>query len=239
MVASSDSPKMLYQQVYDALSDAVNCGLYKPGDMIPSEKELTESYGVSRVTVRKALDLMAREGTLVKKKGRGTFVASPAFVESPQANGSFTRSCMDKGVTPRTKLVSRKVVWASKAVARQLCLAEGDSVLLVARLRLMDDVPAILEYDYFPQELAFLLEADVTSRPILDVIYEGCGRMGHRHLDTFEVGYADKEKALLLGCRPNAALLRVNMTVFDEQDAPLYYNEEFIRSEIYKYAMSN
>ena len=231
------SPKALYLQLYDTLSDAINQGAYAPGDPFPSESELVAAYGVSRVTVRKALSLLAQDGAVVRRKGRGTFVASPAFVESPRANGSFTLSCLERGVRPSTRLVSRRVVWASRAVATQLGLAEGESAISVARLRLIDDVPALLETDYFPQTMGFLMEADLVSRPILDVVAEGSGRMGHRHFDTFEVRYASPAAADLLGCPERSALLGVNMTVYDEQDAPLYYNEQLVRSDIYKYAM--
>lgn len=239
MTLDHSSPKALYLQLYDTLTDSIRRGAFNPGDAFPSESELVETYHVSRVTVRKALALMVQDGALIRRKGRGTFVASPAFVESPRANGSFTLSCKERGVRPDTKLVSRKVVWASRSVATQLNLKEGESVICAERLRLINDVPAIIETDYFPQEMAFLMEANLVDDPILEVIFEGTGRMGHRHFDTFEVRFSGPTASRLLSVPERSALLGVNMTVYDEQDAPLYYNEQLVRSDIYKYAIGN
>ena len=89
---NSDIAIPLYQQLYDLLLDQIRSGVYPPGSKIPSEEELCKTYDLSRVTVRNALGRLVDDNILVKRHGKGTFVATPVFTESAYANGSFTKS---------------------------------------------------------------------------------------------------------------------------------------------------
>ena len=107
---NSDIAIPLYQQLYDLLLDQIRSGVYPPGSKIPSEEELCKTYDLSRVTVRNALGRLVDDNILVKRHGKGTFVATPVFTESAYANGSFTKSCEQMGATPSTgNLPSTKV----------------------------------------------------------------------------------------------------------------------------------
>lgn len=236
MELQAQSVTPLYQQLYDILCGEINRGVYQPGGQIPSEDALCKTYGVSRVTVRSALGRMVDDGILVKKHGKGTFVAGPVFVESTSANGSFTKSCLQMGSVPSTHLVSRRLAKAGKVTAKHLGIADGESVWCVKRLRMTDGVPVIVEVDYFPASFDFLPGADLETTPILDVLASGCGRTGRFFFDTFDVRFAAKEQAALLDCPLNTPLLGISQVVYDEQRAPLYCNEQFIRSDLYKYA---
>lgn len=239
MALDPQGDKPLYHKLALELSNQIERGVYKTGDMIPSENSLTKLYGVSRVTVRKALAHLVDEEILTKRKGVGTFVSHPIFVESIAANGSFSLSCAQRGSTPSTRIISQGVQWASKKVATALDLSEGDSVFRVDRLRLVDGIPAILESDFFPESLSFLEHENLTIRPILDVISDGCGRVGRRHFDVFEVRYLTRSQAGILDCMASSAVLGVSQTVFDEKDEPLYFDDQLIRSDIYKYVSGN
>ena len=108
---NSDIAIPLYQQLYDLLLDQIRSGVYPPGSKIP--------------TVRNALGRLVDDNILVKRHGKGTFVATPVFTESAYANGSFTKSCEQMGATPSTQVVSRKQVKAGKALAKEPILFWG------------------------------------------------------------------------------------------------------------------
>ena len=90
----SRSATPLYQQLYDVLKTAIQEGVYKSGEQIPAEDRLREIYGISRVTVRKALEQLTEDGILVKRHGKGTFVSEVDYVENFESGGSFTESCL-------------------------------------------------------------------------------------------------------------------------------------------------
>ena len=101
----------LYQQVAQQLEQAVNSGELRYGDKIMSESEMSQHYGVSRVTVRRAVDRLVESGVLSRRQGKGTYVSFPAFMEDIVVKEhSFTVSCLNKNRRPSTKVVSNSVV---------------------------------------------------------------------------------------------------------------------------------
>ncbi|MEG0770013.1 MAG: GntR family transcriptional regulator [Ruthenibacterium sp.] len=235
----ADSATPLYRQIYDILCDQISRGVYRAGAQIPSEEKLCEEYGVSRVTVRNAIQRMVDEKTLLKRHGKGTFVAAPVFVESASAHGSFTESCVLMGVVPGTKLISRNLQRAGRSVAGRLGIDEADTVICVKRLRMTNDAAAIFEADYFTEDFTFMLEDDVEHAPLREIIKANNGMLGTKYVDTFEVRFATKEHAQWLECPVNMPLLGISQVVYNEMHNVLYYNEQFIRSDIYKYVVEN
>ena len=97
----------LYQQLIDVLRGALLCGDIQPGGRIPTESELSAQYQVSRITVRKAIEVLAEEGLVVKKQGKGTFAEKPKFERKIIDPVSFSASCTYKGMRPGSKLLQR------------------------------------------------------------------------------------------------------------------------------------
>lgn len=228
----------LYQQLCDRITEQIRLGEFSPGDQIPSEERLVEMYGISRVTVRSALKRLCDEHILVKRHGKGTFVALPVFVESFSAGGSFTKSCLQRGSTPTTKLVSCAIRSADDQTLRRLGLEPDSKVICVKRIRLVDDVATILEVDYFRSDYQFLLDADFANSPLSDLLFAHTGMLPRVFEDIFDVYVATKEHATCLGCKAGAPLLRVWQTVMGDSHQVLYCNEQYIVSERYKYAIN-
>lgn len=227
----------LYQQLYDTIRRQIASGEYSPGDKIPSEARLCEIYDVSRVTVRSALQRLVDENTLVKKHGRGTFVAMPAYVENMSSGGSFTRSWLHTNVSPGTKLISVSLESAGRRITDILGAEPEFKVIRIKRLRLVDDIPAIFETDYFLPEYNFLMRADLENASILELIREHTGLTLKEFDDVFEVGHATREHSAYLDCVVGTPLLRVSQTVLTDQLRVMYYNEQYIRSDRYKYTV--
>ena len=119
----------LYQQVMDDLKGEITRGVYAAGSRIPSEMELAKSYGVGRITVRRAIEELSRAGYLNRQQGRGTFVCAPKLKRKIRQKGdvqSFTEGCAANDMVPGARLVSRTVVAATR---------EDASFLAWSRLR--------------------------------------------------------------------------------------------------------
>lgn len=237
MQLNPNSQTPLYRQVADAIGKTLNDGTYRPGDKIPSEDKLCEIYGVSRVTLRAAVNLLSADGKLKKMHGKGTFVSAPVFMET-KAGGSFTKFCRQIGAVPRTDIISASKVPALPLVTHHLGVEAGLLTCRICRARYINDVAAIFEIDYFRNEDDYILKADVSDAPIADAIKENTGLEAGRFEDIFDIVQATDEQAGIFRCQPNTPLLLVRQTVLTQDRQILYYNEQYILSERYKYVVS-
>jgi len=135
----------LYDQIERNLRDLVINGRLQPGQMVPSEWDLSALYGVSRLTVRRALDELVRQNWLERKHGVGTFVRQPAIASITDSKLSFTEQMRLIGRQPGSRLIAKKTVPGTAKIARSLRLQEGETVVEITRLRLADEVPILLE----------------------------------------------------------------------------------------------
>lgn len=121
----------------------------QPGDRIPSEQELAASYGVSAMTVRRALQVLITAGRIEGIPGRGTFVRAPAVLRTLSSN-SFSETMRAAGKTPTSRLISATITTATDEEARLLELAPGETVTRIHRVRLADDLPMCVETATLP-----------------------------------------------------------------------------------------
>lgn len=141
----------LYNLIEQNFHELILSGQLKPGDAIPSEWDLATVYGVSRLTVRHALDNLARQGWLSRRHGVGTFIANPTVTRIAPSNLSFSEQMRAVGRRPSSRLVSIQVMPAGGEVAGHLRLQESEPVVEITRLRLADDEPILLETSYLSQ----------------------------------------------------------------------------------------
>jgi GntR family transcriptional regulator len=227
----------LYKQIYQVILNDIKNGTFHPGDKLPSEDALQEKFGVSRVTVRKALQVLVEDEVLLRVHGKGTFVTEGRFSETIFSGGSFTDTCLRMNVTPSTHVLCRRLQAAKHRIAKKLLIKPGEEIVFIQRLRCLDGVPCILEQDYCPMTLSFLLEEELENKSILGIIKEKLGVLPAVFEDHFEVRYAAKDEAKFLECEPDAALLRVDQIISKKGSGILYYNEQLIRSDRYTYAV--
>lgn len=226
-VVDSMVPK--HSQVYTAILEDIKSGNYKGGDIIPSEKILCEKYGVSRITVRKAVSDLQKYGYLVKKPGKGTFVTYIKIIEKPNISSSFSKSCLALGLNPKTLVISKR-----KNYKKSL---ESNRVIKVERLRFVNDIPSIYEVDYFSEQFDFILESDIENYPIMDVIRKKTGLVAFEFIDSFEIKISDEKLSKYLVINEGSPLLKIKQEVLTENGELIYYNEQYIVSEIYQYVV--
>jgi GntR family transcriptional regulator len=141
----------LYDRIQRNLSDLIIEGRLVEGQVIPPEHELADLYGVSRLTVRRALDELVRQHWLVRKQGVGTFVAAPRVVSIAPGKFSFTEEMRAIGRKPASRLLHNRIVAADAGIAAHLKLDAGQPVFEIKRVRLADDIPILLENSYLSQ----------------------------------------------------------------------------------------
>ncbi len=223
----SQSP--LYQQLMHRLKNDISAGVYPAGGRIPSEQVLCDTYGVSRVTVRKAILDLVQEGLLVRKQGKGTFVAGERLRRDLRHVTSFTEACAQRGQQADTRLISAQLIPASEEDARLLDLPEGAQVLELCRLRLSNGEPVMLEVNRFPGRYAFLKEE--AAEGSLYACLQQHGTIPASALHDISLGHTTPFVSKHLGTEVGDALLLLDETVLDQHGTPLHLSRQWIRGD--------
>jgi len=223
------SQNPLYQQLMRRLKSDVVAGVYPAGGRIPSEQVLCDTYGVSRVTVRKAMLDLVQEGLLVRKQGKGTFVADARLQRDLQHITSFSDACAQTGRSASSRLVEVRRERALPEDVERLRVSENDEVIAVCRLRLCDGEPVMLEFNRFPAAYGF-----VESEPPMGSLYEllrAHGLVPSRATHDISLGHATPIVSRYLATALGEALLLLDETVFDQRDRPLHTSRQWIRGD--------
>lgn len=223
----------LYQQLADEIRQKINSGQYMPGDRLLTEAELSQQFEVSRITVRKAIELLTEDGIVVRKQGIGTFVAEKKLhrVMNNQVL-SFTEMSQMSGVNPSADLLS--VAWEtpSAAIQHHLHMNSKEKVLKVVRIRKNDGIPVMLETNYYPERMAFLLQENL-SRSTYE-IFRDRGIIPTHSVKTVEICYATDEEAEILGVAVNQAIMLQKDEVTDQNGEMIHFTKLLINSERYQ-----
>ncbi|MFJ7936132.1 GntR family transcriptional regulator [Sporosarcina sp. NPDC096371] len=162
----------LYLQLMDKLIVKIEQQDYEEHEKLPSEREFCEIYGLSRITVRQALQELTLEGYIYKLHGKGTFVAPKTFNQNLVKLYSFTEEMKKIGKVPTTKVLEFNEIAADERLATKMNLSPFDGVFQVIRLRLANDEPLMYETSYLPKKFfPQLTEQDFVERPMYDIFY--------------------------------------------------------------------
>mgnify|MGYP002622119608 CR=1 FL=1 len=201
------SPVPKYFQLREILLDLIEANELPIGAAIPSERELCQRYGLSRMTVRQAVDHLVSEGRLHRVPGKGTFVARPK-IEMTLHLMSFTEDMRSRGMVPGARDLDRRVVRASTHLARQLGIRPGDEVHFIERLRTADGEPLCIERAHIPVALApGLQDHDLTDRSLYALLESEYGIVFDAGELTIDAGIADPGDADLLRLPRGGAVL--------------------------------
>jgi GntR family transcriptional regulator len=232
---SKELPIPLYHQVHTDLLNKIQSGELKPDDRIASEDELACSYGVSKITVRRALRDLALAGYVRREQGRGTFVASPKIEQGPRELTSFTEEMRRHGRTASSRVLSQEVIAAEGEVAQKLQLAEGALVLRLRRLRIADDQPMGIQTAYLPLDVApDLVHERLGAASLYEVLRQKYGIVPARARETHYAVAAHGEIAALLGVAEGDPTLAAERITFLEDGRPFELVESFMHGDRYK-----
>ena len=216
----------LYQQIKTLILRSLQAGEWKPGDAIPSELDLAARFRVSQGTVRKAIDELATDNLLVRRQGKGTFVATHA---EAHIQYRFLRLLPDSGSLDSQGPAERRIVECKRLrapadVARQLGLRTGDPVLLVRRVLSFANSPAILEDVWLPGVTfkGLTLETLAEDKGPMYALFETqFGVRMVRAVEKLKAVSADADTANLLGINEGSPLLSVERLAYTYNDVPM------------------
>lgn len=223
----SQSP--LYQQLMTRLKNDIVAGVYPAGGRIPSEQLLCDTYGVSRVTVRKAMLDLVQEGLLVRRQGKGTFVADEKLRRDLAFITSFTDACGERGHRAGAKLISMQFENALPEDCERLGVEETAQVLEICRLRLCDGEPVMLELNRYPEEYAYLQEAAAEGSQYECLRSHGIIPSSAVH--DISLGHATPFVSKHLNTEVGDALLLLDEMVFNQHEEPLHLSRQWIRGD--------
>lgn len=226
-----DAITPLYVQLMDELEASIRNGVYKPGDKIMTEAEMAREYGVSLITVRKAVGSLMEKGLVVRKQGKGTFVTKPKYSRNMKKLQSFTEMCEQMGVKPGAQVLENRLIAADKKVSDRLGIEPGSNVVYISRLRLADGEPVQVEKSYFPLKYAFLLEEDLNDGSMFECLKEKAGAKVASSEKMIELCRATAEEAALMDVKKGDYLLFVKSTAYDENGEPMYAGIQLINGD--------
>lgn len=221
----TNSPKPLYEQIKEHILLQIHSGKFVQGDRIPSERTLSETLHVSRLTVKKALDELVQAGHLSVQIGKGTYVNQRKFDLQLETLTSFTEEMTRRGKRAGSRLVAAELRPVSPADARVLLVTAGEMVVYIVRLRLADDVPMAIER---AQVLAaycpgILEKHDFSRESLYDVLQRDYGVRLVRAEQSIEARRPTAEESDLLEITPNDPILEITRVTYSTSGQRIEY----------------
>jgi GntR family transcriptional regulator len=208
----------LFKQVADGVRDQIESGALQAGDELASERDLVEQLGISRMTVRAALDELEREGLVVRQHGRKTVVAGIKIRKNALGFMSFTEDMRARGLQASSRLLRLEAEPAEAGVAAQLGLDAGERVIRAERVRLADGEPMAFEQCFLPYaRFPKLLSQDLAHQSLYEVLEREFGCHPALAEETIEAVLIDAQEARLLGVAWRSPALRAQRLTRDEQ----------------------
>lgn len=217
-------PLPRYYQLKEIMREKIDAQDWKPGDLIPSERELSEQYGISRMTARQAITELVNEGLFYREQGKGTFVSRHKITQQLIHLTGFTEDIRARGQRPTTRVLSTQMGPADETTAEHLRIKTGQLIFILRRLRLADDEPLALEVSH----LNFigcekLLEEDLEHNSLYQLLENQYGLVLIEAEQELEAGLIGNKEAEQLQLPPGSPALYTCRTVYTERNLPIEY----------------
>jgi GntR family transcriptional regulator len=233
-----NSPVPLYYQVKQNLLEKLDDGTWKPGDLVPSEQELQESYGVSRITVRQALTELTHEGRFTRHRGQGTFVANKPLVHNPLNRISISELMNQQGITPEWQIRQRDFVTPLPNIQEQLGVRSNSKVYFVDFLLYADKEPIGRHITYLPRSVADAGNVASLSDLELGAFFRALpNRTGVQLNRIVQALPAGSDEAKLLKIRTGYPILSIEVTYSDADGKPLEHLRANYRGDRFQFQL--
>ncbi len=251
MIVNRDSHIPLYQQIARDLKSKIEDEKYEPGQRLPSELELTEKYQVSRLTVRRAIKLLADDNLVVIQQGKGMFVKFPTIqtdlmddVLDVQNFRGFYETLIGKGINLKIKLIKFGKEKPPEQIAQTLGCSPETKVSAIYRLFYLKDMPMVYNITYlspnisFSEELVDKLETQPLSKLIVESYPDSRPKVEEISC-IIEVKPASEEVAKILDIRRNYPIMSLNRTFYDRNFSPIVTGMMYLNTNTYQFTIRN
>jgi len=229
-ILDKNSPIPLYFQLEEILKERIETGELQPGDLLSSEKELSEKYRISKPTVRQALAGLINKGLLFREKGKGTFIAKPkidyGFI---QRLTTFYDDMVEKGFTPKTRVIKQEVKTVSGTIAKKLNIPKGEKIIFLNRIRFIENEPIVSVMNFIPYKLCpGLINEDLENKSLYRMLINKYGLKPYKAEITLEPIVAEDYDAQILKIKIGAPMqLMQNITYTKDNIAMDYFESRF------------
>lgn len=236
---SKNASVPLYLQVKNTLETEIRDGKYGVDERLPSERELCEKFGVSRMTARQALKELERDGLVFSRVGKGTFVSEPKIDQQLSNLTGFSQDISTRGARPSSVVLSAQIVPASAHMATVLKLLQGAEVVELSRLRLSNELPLCIEVAHIPHYLCpNILKNDFAHESLYAVFQRDYGHRLARAEQTMEASQATPRELEILQMIAPASVLRIERLTYNQNDILLEYVVSAYRGDRYKFHLT-
>lgn len=235
---NGNNQEPLYIQIEKAIQAAIENGNFQQGEKIPNEIELMEKYNVSRVTVRKAVEELVKDGYLVKRHGLGTFVSHSKFERKIKHVMGFTAACKANGLSSHSLITRKEIIEPDASLIKALKLETDEKAIYIQRKRYAGDSPLMLENNYYPfNRFHFLLEESLEGSlyELLKVKY-GINPV-KSGVTTLDIVLADEEQARILETSIGKAMFFMNTIIYDQNREPVHAGKQYIIGDRYQFIL--
>jgi GntR family transcriptional regulator len=240
---ASDTPSInpsgatpLYAQVEAVLAADIAGGTLPAGSQLPTENDLIERFGVSRPTVRRAVQNLVSRGLVEIQRGKGTFVTRPKITQELTALSGFVEDMQALGRHPTARLLGKQVVAADKTVAQQLALPAGSLVVRIRRVRLADGEPVSFDETYLPREVGEkVITNDLEAEPIFSLLESKYDLPLVEAEYRLEAVAAGPVVAEALGVEVGSPLFLIERTSYSVGSQPVDYEKLYYRGDLVRF----
>ena len=239
MSIDRSSPLPLYFQLKQILLGKIEQNAWRAGDLIPSEQELQDSYGLSRTTVRQTLSELVHEGWLDRQRGRGTFVTKPKFTHDPIKRMSTTEFLIQQGIKPGWQLLDAEWVKPLEDVAKKLRIGKKDQVYRLRRLRLANGEAIGYHLAYLPAFIVPHINHDkLTDGGSLRYLRSAPQMENSKAARSIEADSADAYEEKWLGMKIGDPILLIERLVTASNGMPIELLWASYRGDRFKYQIT-
>ena len=227
---------LLYSRIETVLAGEITDGDLKVGDQLPTEDSLIARFGVSRITVRRAIQNLVGRGFVEIRRGKGTFVAAPKITQDLKELSGFVEDMHALGRKPTARVISKEIVTADATVAKQLALTRGERVVRIRRVRLADGVPLSFDETYLPLEIGKkIMTNDLKIEPIFSLLES------KYNVPLIEAEYkldavaAESEVAAALKVKQRSPIFRIERTSYSTGSRAVDYERLHYRGDLVQF----
>lgn len=229
---SSDIEQPLYHQILIMLKQQIESGVLKPGDQLPSEAHLCEKYGVSRTTVRQAFEHLVEQNLIIRRRGKGSFVADRKMQRSLSHLYSFTQDMKGMSLNPSSRVIESRIISSSDEISRLLEIPPDSEVFKLTRVRYANGEAVLLENTLIPYYLCKgIEETDFSASSLYAVLGNQYNLQMEGAVETYESIKLSKETSSLLQCDPYLPGFHVQRIARLNGGIPFEITNSFVRGD--------
>lgn len=229
------SPIALYYQLKSVLAQRILDNEWKVGDRLPTEFELCQQYGVSRITVRQALAELEKDGLVRRRQGVGTFVTTPKIEQNLTSFYSFTEEFKKRGLTPRNEVAEFELGEPAAKIKKILKLQAGQGVYYIKRLRYADEILMAIEVTFLPAHLfPGLTRDELENSALYDVMRSKYGIVTDSAHESFGATAITREDAKLFNLDAGHPALDLERFTYSGADC-VEYTQGIVRGDKFRF----